>query len=97
MRTRGSRVFKKKKLKRANKTTHQPQSSPPHIQAAGEARQGRRRRSRRGRRGGEGVVLAEADDDDDVPVTVDFDCGWSLLSHGMAKRRRCHLGNLIPI
>ena len=39
---------------------------------AGAACQGRRnRRARRGRGGRTGVVLEEAEDDDDVPVTVD--------------------------
>ena len=42
-----------------------------HSQAAGDARQGCRRRARRGRGDGEGVVLAEAEDHDDVPVTMD--------------------------
>ena len=37
----------------------------------GEARQGRRRRAQRGHGGGDGVVLEEAEDDGDVPVTVD--------------------------
>ena len=42
------------------------------IITARTARQGRRnRRARRGRRGWTGVVLEEAEDDDDVPVTVD--------------------------
>ena len=27
----------------------------------------------------------------------DFDCGWSLLSHGVAERKRLNLGNLNPI
>jgi hypothetical protein len=26
-----------------------------------------------------------------------FDCGWSLLSHGVAERKRLNLGNLNPI
>ena len=39
---------------------------------AGAACQGRRnRRARRGRGGRTGVVLEEAEDDDDVPLTVD--------------------------
>ena len=25
-----------------------------------------------------------------------IDCGWSLLNHGVAERRRCDLGNLNP-
>ena len=26
-----------------------------------------------------------------------FDCGWSLLNHGVAQRMRLNLGNLNPI
>ena len=26
-----------------------------------------------------------------------FDCGWSLLNHGVAQRMRLNLGNLHPI
>ena len=29
-----------------------------------------------------------------VPI---FDCGWSLLNHGVAQRKRLNLGNLNPI
>ena len=43
-------------------------SAQLHNQAAGEARHARRRRGRGGR---EGVVLEEAEDHDNVPVTVD--------------------------
>ena len=30
-------------------------------------------------------------------VSKTIDCGWSLLSHGMAERKRLNLGNLNPI
>ena len=49
-----------------------PGQSPRRAPPAGAARQGRRnRRARRGRGGRTAVVLDEAEDDDDVPVTVD--------------------------
>ena len=32
-----------------------------------------------------------------VAATLPFECGWSLLNHGVAKRRRCDLGNLNPV
>ena len=30
-------------------------------------------------------------------MTTNFDCGWSLLSHGVAEGKSLHLGNLNPI
>ena len=33
----------------------------------------------------------------DLGEQSSFDCGWSLLSHGVAERKRLDLGNLNPI
>ena len=33
----------------------------------------------------------------EMQAVLGIDCGWSLLSHGMAERRRYDLGNLNPI
>ena len=32
----------------------------------------------------------------ELSTEVLLDCGWSLLNHGVAERRRCDLGNLNP-
>ena len=44
----------------------------------------------------EGMSKSQLEEQKKVVISIG-DCGWSLLNHGVAKRKRCDLGNLNPI